>query len=344
MEVTEITQRAKEFDKDRKYKKLIDQALKDLSDFSQMFSFRINPSQIDNLTPQQLYNPGASDRQYFFYWIEHRLRPLGRYGIGGAEVYRQAVSHLQDFKELLKIVVSGDRSLAEKVDADWNRIYGLGGGDRLIVKKIICCFYPETTFPVFKTEHLEIYAQELGIDYRAEARERYGRDYQMLTLGEKWQFLGEKISNMKQTIPIVKDWHNAYFMRFLYETFVPARTQWTVIPGVAKPVDRSSNIGLLWEPKSEMEVVFLFAKFHKELGFPYVLEVKSSFPDMRVLDNEKRERKIECELIASNFRTHGHSSKECDHIVCWVNDLDEDDELNTKVISLKDELESIDLL
>lgn len=343
MEVTEITERAKEFDKDRRYKKLIDQALKDLSDFSQMFSLRINPSQIDNLTPQQLYNPGASDRQYFFYWIEHRLRPLGRYGIGGAEVYRQAVSHLQDFKELLKIVVSGDKSLAEKVDADWNRIYGLGGGDRLIVKKIICCFYPETTFPVFKTEHLEIYAQELGIDYRA-ARERYGRDYQMLTLGEKWQFLGEKISNMKQTIPIVKDWHNAYFMRFLYETFVPARTQWTVIPGVAKPVDRSSNIGLLWEPKSEMEVVFLFAKFHKELGFPYVLEVKSSFPDMRVLDNEKRERKIECELIASNFRTHGHSSKECDHIVCWVNDLDEDDELNTKVISLKDELESIDLL
>ena len=118
MEITEIIERAKEFDKGGKYKKQIDQALKDLSDFYKMFPFRIEPSQIDSLTPQQLYNPGAGDRQYFFYWTEHKLRPLGRYGIGGAEVYRQSVSHLQDFKELLKIVVSDDKSLAEKVDAD----------------------------------------------------------------------------------------------------------------------------------------------------------------------------------------------------------------------------------
>lgn len=162
-------------------------------------------------------------------------------------------------------------------------------------------------------------------------------------MGEKWQFLGQAILEVKARVPVTMGWHNAYFMQFLYEIFAPSRTAW--LPGaVAKPLGSVSNVGLLWEPKNEQEVIFLFAKFHRELGFPYALEVKQSFPDMRVLDNEKQERAIECELLASNFKAYGHKAKECDYIVCWLNDLDEDDELNSKVIALKEELESKGIL
>jgi len=36
-----------------------------------------------------------------------------------------------------------------------------------------------------------------------------------------------------------------------------------------------------------------------------------------------------------------HKPKECDYIVCWVDDLSEEDELKEKVISLKDFLEGM---
>jgi len=44
---------------------------------------------------------------------------------------------------------------------------------------------------------------------------------------------------------------------------------------------------------------------------------------------------IKFEYATSDFKQHGHDPRECDYIVCWIDNLPEDDELKEKVISLK---------
>lgn len=75
------------------------------------------------------------------------------------------------------------------------------------------------------------------------------------------------------------------------------------------------------DPKSEAGVISLFAKVHRELGFPYLKILRDKYPDC-IAENEKgKEVRIEFEEKSSNFEAQRHNPKECDCIVCWVNDL-----------------------
>jgi hypothetical protein len=49
---------------------------------------------------------------------------------------------------------------------------------------------------------------------------------------------------------------------------------------------------------------------------------------------------VEFELSASNFIAHKHDPSRCDYIVCWENDLAEEElkALAGKIIALKDRL------
>lgn len=79
---------------------------------------------------------------------------------------------------------------------------------------------------------------------------------------------------------------------------------------------------LQYAPENELGVVFLFSHIAKKLRIK-VEQIRPQFPDciayQRTAHGEKRIR-IEFEFCSSNFKSHNHSSKKCDWIVCWGHD------------------------
>ena len=315
-----ISEKAKEFDPDGTHKKEIENALKLLEQFRKKYPFKDNPDSIEDLTPDDLFKKGED---YFFKWIEFKLRPLGRIALGGATVYRNACNQLEDFKELLRIAVDEEKTLAEKIDAPWERISGMGG-DKLIAKKIICC-YDDNILPIFKTDDLE-YFFNLFV-----GKQHLPPNYENMSLGEKYQFLNQALLKVKESFPETRNWSNPYFVRFLYEMYPPPRQklQWGK-PIQPKPL---SKLGLLFEPQTHEEVMFLFSKVHEKIGFPYIIKMQTAYPDILALDNDRTIKRIEVELFASQF---DHNPDGCDFIVCWENDLETVPENWPEIIQLKD--------
>lgn len=100
--------------------------------------------------------------------------------------------------------------------------------------------------------------------------------------------------------------------------------------------------GLLYEPIDEMGVVYLFANYHKRLGFPFVVRLRDKFPDARVIDSHGDTKTIELEYRASNFIVHKHPLNGCDYVICWENDA-EIGKRNSgpRVIALKEALSDL---
>jgi len=83
--------------------------------------------------------------------------------------------------------------------------------------------------------------------------------------------------------------------------------------------------GLRHAPINEQGVVYLFGMISRELGFN-IEAIQQGFPDCegKYLHDAKRnlwaKARIEFEFRASSFEDHGHDPKQCDFIVCWIND------------------------
>jgi len=308
-------------------------------EFLRKFPFKEQPEKIDELKPEDLYNPGKS-RDYFFYYVEHKLKALGHIRIGSSITWEMAVDNLDKFKRLLKVAVSS-RSLSEKVDADWESI-PYWGGDKIVAKKIIFLYDPDNIVPVFKTMHAEHYVRQLGVsleDLDVISKEEFDKRYIELTLGEKYQILNEILLHVKNTSGVLKEIDNAFYMRILNTAFPPPQPSRERVEKELLPIAESS---MLFSPIDESGVILLFGMFHKKLGFPYIVKVSASeYPDAIVINKRGEVKRIEFEYIASNFKQHGHDPRECDYIVCWIDDLPEDDELKEKVISLQKFIEEI---
>lgn len=272
------------------------------------------------MTPDDLFKKGED---YFFRWIEFKLRPLGRIALGSATVYRNACNQLEDFKDLLHITVDEEKSLAEKVDAPWQRISGMGG-DKHIAKKIISC-YDDNALHIFKTSDLEYFFNMFV------GRQKLPSNYDNMSLGEKYQFLTQSLLNIKESLAETKEWDNAYFMRFLYEMFTPPRAP----PGPAPTPQPLNKLGLLFEPQTHEEMMFLFSKIHEKIGFPYITKIQKEYPDVFALDNDRTVKRIEIETFASQF---DHDPKGCNFIVCWENDLETVPEDWPEIVQLKNYL------
>jgi hypothetical protein len=173
-----VSEKAKEFDLNGERRREIDNALELLKQFGKKYPFKDDPTSIDKLTPDDLYTKESKD--CFFKWIQFKLGTLGRIALGSDMVYRNACNQLEDFKDLLHIAVDGEKSLAEKVDAPWERISGMGG-DKHVAKKIISC-YDDNVLPIFKTEDLE-YFFNLFV-----GRLKFPSNYDVMSLGEKYHF------------------------------------------------------------------------------------------------------------------------------------------------------------
>ncbi|MBN1861628.1 MAG: hypothetical protein JW840_09235 [Candidatus Thermoplasmatota archaeon] len=91
---------------------------------------------------------------------------------------------------------------------------------------------------------------------------------------------------------------------------------------VGDPMD----LGIMrWAPTNEMGVVALFVAFHKELGFPYLDVIRSSFPDAAAYQKTTKgnvRRYIEFEFKSSRFKNHLSflSKRPCHYVICWEND------------------------
>lgn len=200
------------------------------------------------------------------------------------------------------------------------------GGDQLIAKKIISC-YDDNALNIFKQSHLEHFFNLFV------GKQNLHSDFASMSPGQKYQFLTESLLNVKERTNETKDWKNAYFMRFLYEMFPPPQKKiaW------GKPVQPEplNQLGLLFEPQSHEEMMFLFSKLHEKVGFPYITRIQAPYPDVFALDTHRTVKRIEIETFASQF---DHDPKGCDFIVCWENDLETVPEDWPEIIQLKDYL------
>ncbi|MFA5072024.1 MAG: hypothetical protein WC511_06780 [Candidatus Pacearchaeota archaeon] len=208
-----IEDKIKKFDIPKEKEK-IDKARLKYKDFINLYPFRDYPEKIDILTSEQIYNPNKNDSQYFFYWIEHGLIPLGHLTIGSAKVWENAKNNSGTLKELLKIAVDDSASFAKKVDSYWGDIKGFGG-DKHIAKKIISCYYPKEIIPIFKTKDLKNFAEAADMDYRGVAINKYGKEYDSLSPGEKFELLNGLFLSYKNQSNEFKNWDNALFACFL---------------------------------------------------------------------------------------------------------------------------------
>jgi|DewCreStandDraft_4_1066084.scaffolds.fasta_scaffold02608_3 hypothetical protein len=365
MEYAGITKKAQEYEKSEtgiEEKERLNIAWEKHREFLKIYPFRTNPAEIDNLTPDMIFNPG---QDYFLKWIEHKLVDLCHIGTGSAYYAINAKKDIKTFKELLHILVDDSKPIWQKIDP-WDAIK-FWGGDRQIAKKILFCYYPETILPVLNQSHLVNFAQALGLDYEHEAILQFKQKYSVLSIGRQFQVINKLLLELKNSTPTVKDWDNAYFMSFLYTTYPQTKanlnynsksvlnnheqsillkkfkdnkvTEKEVLEAFQKNsadtivIKALNSLGIKNIPDYENDVVALFSKIHKELGFPMLVEVQPMFPDVIAEDTQGQQKKIELELFASGF---DHDPKGCDYIVCWENDLDIESTKNLpEIISLK---------
>jgi len=302
-----------------------------LAQFLEKYPFKKDPTKIDELTPDDVYNKGGD---YFFKWIEHKLKTLGHLTIGSAAYLESARDNIDTLKMLLKIVVDDSKTIAQKVDAGWDEIPWFGG-DRHIAKKIIYLYNFDKTLPMFKTEDMEYFATKMGLNYEKSALAKYGKGYGLLSLGQKYELLTELLLEPKPKSMDHQSWG------FFYYTVLGTPPREKVVWGggaESKETRPLNSIGLLFEPEYEQEVVYLFSILHRELGFPYIVHISDAFPDATALDNQKNLVKIEFELRASGF---DHPLEGANYIICWENDLTTEQipEKFPKIIALKDYLE-----
>lgn len=304
-----ITKNASKFDSDRDILLNMNQTSLLLKQVQQTYPFKSNPKSIDALTPEMLYHP-PSKPNYFFYWVEHGLKELGKISVGSIAPWENACKKIDVFKQLLHGVMDSNMTLAEKIDLKWDEIRYFGG-EKLITKKIIS-MYHEDVLPIFKTEHLEgIYAKLVGND-------NLPQGYRKLSLGQKFELLSHAILNVKDSNEVTKLWSPIYFMRFLYEYYPPWREL-----RQQEPIDlhKLRALDLYKTPTDEQEVVFLFAKLYDKLGISTITKIQTKYPDVNAIDTKGNTLKIELELLASNFLDHDHNPRECDWVVCWEDNL-----------------------
>jgi len=192
----------------------VDNALALLKDFRVKFPFAENPGSIDSLEPDDVFKTNPDGLGEFFHYVEVYLKPLGHLTIHGSIVYRNIRAQIEDFKDLLYMVVDKKKSLAEKIDAHWEKISRLGQ-DKHIAKKIIFCFNYESgeVLPIFSTIHLRHFVNKV-VDKPSIPGKYY-------SLGEEYAYLTSELLTAKENLQITRPWEVTYFARFLYNAYPP---------------------------------------------------------------------------------------------------------------------------
>ena len=219
MEKKEIKEKLNKF-KNENEKKIKEALEQKLEKFLQKFPFRNNPQEIDKLTPEKIYEKSSGDT--FLHWIEYELKSLGAIGQASKEYAENAKKDYEKFKSLLREALTPasleDKPLSKRIDLPWEEI-PQWGGNKIVAKKIIFCYYPDEIVPIFNTKHAEKVAKKFGINYKEEAEKRYKKNYKKLSTGEKSELLNELFMEYKEKELGLKRnrFDNVLFAHFIYE-------------------------------------------------------------------------------------------------------------------------------
>ncbi|MGD0159634.1 MAG: hypothetical protein ABSB89_04990 [Candidatus Bathyarchaeia archaeon] len=208
-----LLEKVRAFDKNGVIKVEIDSAMKLLKDFRARYPFAENPESIETLNPNDIFIPQSKEIGEFFRWLVYYLKPIGHLR-SYPNIFGQIRNQFEDFKELLAVTVDRKKSLAQKVDAQWEQIRGLGR-DKHIAKKIIFCFNYEhgDVLPIFSTDHLQHFLTEIV--------DKPSFPAQYVSLGETYEFLMSELLGVKESLPETHPWELPYFSRFLYDNYPP---------------------------------------------------------------------------------------------------------------------------
>jgi hypothetical protein len=209
-----IIDKANAFDKNGVNKKQVDNATSCLKELRKKFPFTENPASIATLKPDDFFKENSNELGEFFHYLEYYFKPLGRSTIRDSSLYRNIIVQIADFKNLLYTVVDKKKSLAQKVDANWGKIKGLGD-DKQLAKKIVFCFNYESgkVLPILSVSHMKYFLGKIADNPKIPTK--------YYTHGEEYESLTSEILKAKNNLTMVQDWEITYFARFLYENYPP---------------------------------------------------------------------------------------------------------------------------
>jgi hypothetical protein len=209
-----MLEKARDYDKDGSIKREVDKTLAALEDFIQKFPFTENLRAIEWLDPDRLFKLNPDEVGEFFQLIEGIFKLLGYSNLNSSNIYRNARLQISDLKNLLRIAVDSRKSLAQKVDAPWEKIGGVGQ-DKQLAKKIIFCFNYEsgTVLPIFNNQHLRHFANRV-VDAPS-GQTKY------LSMGQEYEHYTAELLKAKSSLPLMRSWDVMYFIHFLYKTYPP---------------------------------------------------------------------------------------------------------------------------
>ena len=212
----------------------VNKALASLKELRSKYRFSENLREIEWLDPDRLYKVNPDETGEFFRLLEGYLKPLGYTTLNSGNIYRNIRLQIKEFKNLLRTVVDERKSLAEKVDAPWERIGGLGQ-DKLLAKQLIFCFNYDrgAVLPVFSNQHLRHFVSRVV--------EGSGGQTKYLSQGQEYEYYTKELIAAKNSVPATKAWDVTYFARFLYQTIPPPDSERV---GVNAPNERKVGMAV----------------------------------------------------------------------------------------------------
>lgn len=225
-----MLEKAAPYDKNTAVKHEVELALCGLKDFRQKYPFTENLRTIEWLDPDKLFKLNPDEIGEFFRFIEIYLKQIGPANQSSSNVYRNARLQMGEFKKLLRTAVDDRKSLAQKVDAPWERIGGLGQ-DKVLAKRIIYCFNYEggMVMPIFSNQHMRHFVNRVADTSSGQTK--------YFSLGQEYQHYTEELLKAKNSALPTKGWNTLYFTRFLYATYPPPDTEPSVSTGSKKSVN-----------------------------------------------------------------------------------------------------------
>jgi hypothetical protein len=249
--INSMLEKASAYDKNGLVKREVDNSLVLLKAFRARFPFAENPQSIDRLESDKVFKMDSGEVGEFFQELIYTLDPLGHIAIPNSGVYRNIRVQIGDFKSLLKIAADKNKTLADKVDAPWEKINGLGQ-DKQIAKKIVFCFNYESksVLPIFSTQHIRHFVNRV-----ADAPSGQTKYY---SLGQEYEHYTSELLKAKNNLPITRAWEITYFARFLYNTYPPPDSE----PPTTNPSGEGKTINVVTNEQLELRA---FVKLLGEL-------------------------------------------------------------------------------
>jgi hypothetical protein len=209
-----MQEKAATYDRVKAVRFEVDKALSVLKVFRQKYPFTENLRSIEWLEPDKLFKINPDEVGEFFHFLEGSLKPLGTATGNGSNVYRNARLQIGDFKNLLRAAVDSRKSLAQKVDAPWERIGGLGQ-DKQLAKEIIFCFNYESgsVLPVFSNQHLRHFVNRVSDAPSGQTK--------YLSLGQEYEHYTAELLKAKNSLSLTRGWDVLYFAVFLFNSYPP---------------------------------------------------------------------------------------------------------------------------